>query len=735
MNKEKNVQPAETKKEQTTVLEKIRKRTGLLVGIVGLALVIFILESLLSSGRSIFGSADDGTSIGRINGKKIDRNEFLIRYENKLNELRAQRQTQELDEQTRSQVLDYMWNQYVNDLVIKPEFDHLGLFVSEDEVYERVVVSPGGSITRNLIDPKTGKLYDQLADAMGNLDPVKWRGFIQNATPDQENFIKGLEEETRNTRRLEKYSMLIRKGLYTTTAEAKEGYKTFNNKVTFSFVMKRFDSVSDSTVKVTDDDIQKYYSDNSYEFKNPETTRKVEYVAFNVLPSTEDIAAIEKDAKSAADKLKESKTLSSDSAVISLESENGAVSITDMNRKNMIVRDSTIYTAAPGTVFGPYNEGAYFKIYKLEGVNTLADSAKVRHILIGTIDMATQQPTRAKADAKKRADSLLTLIKDKKVTFDTLVKTVSEDMGSRAKGGDYGWFGEDKGFVEPFKMAGLKGTKGDITVVETVFGYHIIEVLDVSKTSHQSYKIAQIFKLIAPSDETNRSISSKASEFAGKNSTPEAFDKAVNEQKLTKRIADNIREGDRQLPGLDQAKDLVRWAYTAKKGDVNVFSMADKFIVAKLTAIKNKGILPLEDVKDEVTLKAKMAKKAELFLADFKSKAGSAANIEDVAGKMGLEVKKVEKMPFSSHSVEGTHDDVLMGTVMGVKAGQMSKATAGDAGVFVVAVSNIEQAPATQDYRPEQRRLEDEISSRSDYEVLNVLKEKAQIEDHKSRIE
>src|SRR6187549_1877334 len=116
-------------------------------------------------------------------------------------------------------------------------------------------------------------------------------------------------------------------------------------------------------------------------------------------------------------------------------------------------------------------------------------------------------------------------------------------MGSKTNGGDYGWFDENKGFVEPFKNAGLMGSKGTISVVETQFGYHIIEVLDVSKSRHQSYKVAEIFKLIAPSDETNQKIFGKASQFAGENNTGELFDKAVDDQKLTKRLGEDIKEG------------------------------------------------------------------------------------------------------------------------------------------------------------------------------------------------
>lgn len=737
MSKEKNIQPqveATNKKESTSILEKIRRRTGLLVGIVGLALVIFILESLLGSGASIFGG-NEQSSIGSIHGKNIDRNEFLTKVENQLNIIRQQKQTNDIDDATRGQVLDYVWQQYVSDLVIKPQYDKVGITVGEDEVYERVVAHPVPSVAQRLTDQKTGKVYEQLAGPDGGLDPAKFRAFVQNATGDQEMFIKQMEDDIKNMRYAEKYATLIRKGLYATTVEAKESFKAQQNKINFSYVIKRFDSVSDSTVKVTDSDIQKFYNDNSYLFTSAETTRKIEYVSFDVLPSPSDVEAIGKDAQRAADEFK-GKTVREDSAFIAQESENGAINIQDMNKKNMIVRDSAIFTSAAGTVFGPYNEGAYFKVYKLQAVNSIADSARVRHILIGTVDPQTQQPKRSPEQAKKMADSLLVLIKAKQVTFDTLVKTISEDGGSKTNGGDYGWFDENKGFVEPFKNAGLMGTKGNISVVPTQFGFHIIEVLDVSKGRHNTYKVAQIFKLIAPSDETNQTIFGTASQFAGENNTGELFDKAVDAKKLTKRIGDNIKESDRQLPGLDGAKELIKWVYTAKKGEVNIFTFADKHVVAKVAGIKNKGILPLEDVKEEVRVLTIKDKKAQTFLAEFNSKAGGSKNVEEIATKLGLEAKKQESLPLSSHNVEGLgHDDILMGTAIGTKAGATSKAIAGDNGVFVLNVTAIEESKSPIDIKMQQMQLDQATGGRADYEVFNALKEIANIEDHKSRVD
>ncbi len=719
--------------DNMSILESIRKRTGLLVGIVGLALVIFILESLLGQGRSLFGGGDEMT-VGKINGKKIDRNEFAMKFENQLNIVKQQRQSQDIDDNTRGQVIDYVWQQYVADLVIKPQYNKIGITVGEDEIYDRMVVNPMPFILQNISDQKTGQINPQFAKADGTLDPNKWKQAIAGIQGEQEAVLAQWHEGITQSRMAEKYASLVRKGLYVTNAEAKAKMVEQAAKANVSFVVKTFNSVSDSAVKITDDEISKYYKENSHEFLNPETTRKIEFVSFNVTPTEKDLAEIQKTAQNVADKLK-GKSLKEDSMIIGQESENGVITVQDYTKKTMVVRDSSIYTSPVGTVFGPYNEGAYFKVYKLVGVNSVHDSARVRHILLSTqADPQGQQPPkRTMAQAKRQADSLITLIKEKKVTFDTLVKTISDDPGSISKGGDYGWFNETIGFVEPFKNAGLMGVKGNISAVETQFGIHIIEVLDVSASNHNSYKLAQVFKLISPSDETNQMVFAKASEFAGKNNTGELFDKGVDAEKLTKRIADNVKEGDRQLVGLDKAKDIVRWAYSAKKGEVSVFTLTDKHVVAKLANIKNKGILALEDVKEEVRTKAIAQKKAEMFLQEFKN-AGS--NPEQIAAKLGLEVKKQEGLNLASHNIDGLgHDDIMMGTISGLKAGSTSKAIAGDNGVFVVSVSTKDAGTPNSDLKMAKMQIEQEIGGRADYEAFNALKDLSDVEQHTSKID
>lgn len=716
-----------------SVLEKIRSKTGLLVGIVGLALLIFVLESLLGSGGALFSSQD--RLVGIIDGDKVDATHFKTKVDEQVAQIQKANPNAQMDEKTKEQIIDQVWNQMINDEVIKTQFKKVGVAVSDDELYDLMLVHPHAYVIQQLTDQQTGKVYEQFARPDGTLDPAKLNGFVNQMTAEQETFWKQLEKSIIEVRTAEKYNNLLKKGLYVTTAEAKDAFVAQTKQVNTNFVMKRYASVSDSTVKVTDDDIAAYYNKHKNEFKVKETTRKIEYIAYDVMPSKLDYEDLQKEAVAIAEAFK-TKSAKEDSSYIAQESDGEQVVISNFSKKNMIISDSTVFGAPKGTVYGPYTEGTFIKIYKLVDVKSIADSAKVRHILIGLQSQRSQKQRTPEA-ARRMADSLLVLLKAKQVSFDTLVKTVSDDGGSLNNGGDYGWFDENKGFVEAFKSAGLEGTVGNISIVPTQFGFHIIEVLGVSKTRHNSYKVAQISKLIAPSSETTQDYFKQASDFAGQNQTTDLFNKSVEAQKLNKRIADNIKENEKTIAGLENPKELIRWIYKSKKGEISpVFEFKDRFIVANLVSVKERGVAPLEEVKEDAKAKAIRDKKAETFITEFNTKAGAAKTAEDIAAKMGLMPEKADNLTFSSYNVAAIgREDALIGIATSMKANTTSKAIKGDNGVFIVCVTSVNEMPLPKDFKAKQKEVEQANASRVDYELYEALKDKATIEDHRGKFD
>lgn len=716
-----------------TVLAKIRNRAGLLIAVVGIALLTFILQSALESGNYFFSTRD---SVGEIGGKTISYREFDAKVQEAIEAQKRNTGKSALTDSEIDGVVQQTWGQMLNDLVMKKEYASLGIAVSEDELYESMLgKEPHPYITQYFTDRSTGQIFQPYATPMGTLNMGKVLEYNQNMNQEQEASWVMLENAIKEARINAKYLNLIKKGLYVTTSEAKNEFIAENKTYKINYVVKRYESIPDTAVKVTEADLKKYYNENLDKFKIEETTRKIEYIAFDAYPSAQDSAALQEDLKNISAEFKTKKG-SDDSLFVISESDSRMFDASYHKKGSLPSNLDTLFNAPVGTVLGPYKENNTYKLAKLEDVKTSADSAKVRHILIAHKDGDRPDPsvTITKEQAKAKADSLVKILKTGKVKFEDFVKQHSNDKGSLDKGGDYGWFNDQSGFVDPFKNAGLDGKKGEIKVVETQFGYHIIEVLD-RKGESKKIRVATIDRTIIPGTETIQAQYRKASEFAGKYNESEAFMKAIDEQKLNKRVADNVKESDKMLPGLESPRELIRWAYSAEKGQVSpAFEFGNRFIVAHLTDIKEKGEATLEQVKDEVEKGAIREKKAEKLIAEFNTALQGASNITAFSTKVNEAAQIAENVTFASAALQGVGQEYeVTGVATTLKQNALSKPVKGNAGVFVISVLEIKDAPAITDYTAAKNKALGAKTSRVDYEVFDALKENANVTDNKAK--
>jgi peptidyl-prolyl cis-trans isomerase D len=725
-----------------SVLESLRKRSGLLVAIVGLALLAFVLMGLFQRDSSLFGGSDN--VVGEIAGKSIDIKEFRAKVDEAIEAQKRNSNKASLDQNEMDGIVQQVWNQTINEEVLNKEYAKLGIAVSDEELYDLMVDHPHSALVRNLSDPQTGKIVAMFADEKtGEVSPAKIRQFTQSMSDEQEKQWAQLENYIRQIRTVEKYNNLIKKGLYVTKAVAKANFIAQNDNSDIKYVVKPYSTIVDSTVKPTDAELTEYYKAHQNEFKQ-ETSRKIEYVAFNIVASPEDIEETKKEMNDIATEFKAKKTGEDSTFVIS----QAASRYFDMgyHTKGTLSPeiDTTMFKAEVGTVIGPYTENGSFMISKLIATKNAADSAKVRHILISYKGAgASPDVTRTKEKAKTEADSLLTVLKKDRSKFGEFVEKYSDDNGKKmppnkkegedypGKGGDYGWMNANSGFVEPFKNAGLDGKKGDLVVVETQFGYHIIEVLD-AKGSQKKVQVATIDRKIEPSTKTRQNLFVQASEFAGKNTTEELFQNAVVADKLNKRIADNIKENDRNLPGIDSPRELIRWVYDNKKGTVSEpKEFGDKFIVAVITEVREKGIAPQEQVKEDLTAKVIKEKKGEQLSKELETALAGNATIDALATKLNLPLQQAQGVNFSTNALPGSSNEpVVIGLITAQKAQTMSKPITGKQGVYVVYVTSKKEAPAQKDYIAQQKGAMVELQGTVDNGVYDALKENANIKEH-----
>ena len=235
---------------------------------------------------------------------------------------------------------------------------------------------------------------------------------------------------------------------------------------------------------------------------------------------------------------------------------------------------------------------------------------------------------------------------------------------------------------------------------------------------------------------TYQNIFAKATEFAGKNNTADAFDKACKDQGLNKRVAESLSESEKNVPGLDNARELVRWAYRSQKGQVTdkPFEFGNKFAVAKLVEIREKGIAPLDQVKDQVTTEVIKNLKAKQLIEKMNGAMSGAATIDALASKLGQTAATASNVNFGAPYIQNIGmEPAVVGNVFSLKEGQLSKPVKGETGVYALQVENFTEPPAMKDFTQNKNQMMQQLGGRASYEVFNALKEKANIIDNRGK--
>ena len=692
------------------VIGKIREQSTLLMILIGGAMLAFILGDLLNSGGFLLNGSP--TEVGEIAGHTVDGRAFEAKVQESIANYKEQTGQTTIDNATTDQLREQTWQQMVREFVLGEELDATGVRVSSEELYDLVQGNnPHPQVVQAFTNPETGQF-----------DQAQVISFLKTMETDEDMKRRwvAFEKDISKLRRAEKYNNLIKKGLYVTKPEAESDYLAKNQGATIKYVLKRYSSVADTTVQVTDADIKKYYNANKSKYEQ-DASRDVEFVSFRVEPSNEDFEKV----LNWAQRLKsEFEASENDTLLVNRESD-VRFSARWLAKGELGGRiDSVMFAAEKGYVEGPYLEGKTYRLAKLIGVKMAPDSVNARHILI------RPETYGSVAKAKSTADSLRQVIATGG-SFAALAQQFSEDPGSGAKGGDLDWFTEGQ-MVPTFNDACFDGKKGDLVVVQSQFGFHIIEVLN-QKGSTEKRAVAFIDRAVSPSTKTFQIVYGQADEFARSVTSLASFDQEIADRGLNKRIASNLKENDKTVAGLENPRELIRWAYKAKKADVSkVFELGNTFVVAAVTAVREEGFTAIDEIREELEAGAIKEKKAAKFMQEFD--AARAGDIQTIADNMNLPVEVKDNILFSAAAVTGLgREPALLGTVGGMEAGDISKAIKGEQGVYVVYLESRAEAPAQPNYATNASILNSSLSSRVDFEVFEALKGKATIVDNRAK--
>ncbi|APY10221.1 peptidylprolyl isomerase [Seonamhaeicola sp. S2-3] len=700
------------------ILNKIRQKTIVLIVVIAMALFAFVLSGLFDGSASFSGKSQN--VIGSINGKDISREEFQLKVEN------LQRQMG--SSATTTQVMNRVWDQEVRQNVLETQFEALGISVEKDQMRDLLKTA----LATNPQFLNEAGIFDEnkLNEYIANLKDNSPTGYASWIDYEQSIATNALQQN---------YYNLVKAGLTGTLAEGELEHKLEGNKVDIKYVQVPYSSIPDSIVKVSKSDISSYIKDNEKEFQ-VEESRDIRFVEFEEVASVADETAIINELKTFLNGRLVDETGRKDTIIAFSKVKNDAEYInlnSDIKFDDRFVFKSGLASQVAdslmklnvGEVYGPYKENGYFKISKLIAEKQIPDSAKVRHILIPFIgaQSAGTDVTLTEDQAKAQADSLLTVIKRNRSKFPELVKEFSSDRGSVDNGGRYDWHPYNS-MVPEFNDFEFEGKVGDLGVVKTVFGFHIIEI-EGQTSKKRAVKVGSIARKIEPSEETTSKIFREASKFEIA-AADKDFETLAEESSYTVRPVNGIKALDESIPGVGNQRQIVRWAFEeeANVGDIKRFNIPGGYVVAQLVAKNKAGLMSVEDATAKVLPIIRKEKKAELIRERI-----SATTLEDLAAAENTTVRTASAINMKNPTISGAgREPLVVGTAFGLNEGETSGLIDGERGVYMVQVTKITPAVELDNYQAAANRVEQQKSATVNSKLYNALKAVAEIEDNRA---
>jgi len=710
------------------ILNKIRQRSLFLILVIAMALFSFVLADLFKNTDG-FNSKSQNV-IATINGEDIDRDDFMAKVEN------AQRQFG--GSLTNTQAMNRVWDEEVNNAVMNAQYDALGLTVERDQMRDLLRL---GLASFEEFKNEDG-IYDEnkLNEFIANLKAISPEAAMLGGSPINYEAWTNYENNMAVTGKQQTYFNMVKAGISGTLAEGELDYKLENDKVDFKYVRIPFTSIADSAITVTKSDVSSYINKNKSQYEVDES-RDIRFVEFKEVASLEDETDIKnKLIEDLNGKEDNPTTTEVDETLIGFKdttddegflAANSAVKLFDdyMFKANLPVEHAdSIWNLNKGETYGPYKNNNMFMISKMIDVKQIADSVKVRHILIPFAGAVQAAPDVVKTDAEAKvtADSILNVVKSNRSKFQDLL-VLSSDLVSNQNDGEIE-FAYTAGMAPEFKAFSFDNGVGALDVVKTDFGYHVIEVLSQGE-KQKAIKVGNLARAIDPSDATVDRVFNETSKFeiavADRN-----FTEVANESDYTVKPVSAIKALDEAIPGLGSQRSIVRWAYEdgVKVGDIKRFNIPGGYAVVQLTAINEEGLMSTEKASITALPAIRKEKKAELIKARI-----SGTTLEDIAASENQTVQTALAVTMKTPTVSGAGSEPkVVGTVFGLTEGTVSKPIQGNTGVFVVQVTKLTPAAGLPNYQAAANRIGAAKATTVNTALLEALKKAAKIEDNRA---
>ena len=697
-------------------LGKIRNRSGLLLAVIGFAMLAFILGDFMQSKRS---GGPSTLYVGEVLGENIHIQNFEKTVDIGVDNWKTQNPNAILTQGVIANVRNQAWNQLTRELIMENQYSLLGLGISDDEWMERISglnVHPEVSKIQAFQDPNTGQF-----------DRTKVLGYLQQVEQDQtgesvRNWLN-FQDYLINVVRNEKYDKLVEKGTFINSEEAMISYNEGTQVTNYDYINVPYSTIDDSLIDISSKEVKKYYNENKEKYKQ-ELSRDVEYVVFSVIPTLED----DNETRESIDALKEDFTNYDDYLTMVRRNSDNTRVLFNFQNEESLKNDSafsSLLDKDKGAVIGPYKiNPSTYRITKLVDIQKRPDSVEARHILIS--------PT-----ATKSLDSVKIVINDIKRRIESgqdfafIAQNFSDDKNSAIKGGELGWFAEGQ-MVDIFNEVCFTSDIDELNIIETQFGVHLVQVINKSRTSNK-YKIAYIDRNVSASTETYNNYYTEAAQFVSQVVTDNnPFDSIVNKENLVKRSDVKVVPSKENITGLANSRSVVKWMNKAEVGDVSeVFEFDNSYVVAKLINENKEGYTALEELENSIKEEMRYDKKHEVLV----EKMGDSSNLEELSELYNINIVKDVKAQLSLLSVNNLgYVPEVIGTVYATEVGETSSPIKSKNSLIFIRVNSRDQYRSEGDFSQEQASMLDKIKNYAITSSFNALKDDANLIDNRSEV-
>lgn len=680
------------------MIDKIRRQKELLLIMIGLGMLGFLIP--YDAVMALIGVGGNKPA-GEINGSTISRQEYQLALNERKNLFRYNNDIG---------LKNDVWNEFIEREVLDVNYDELGIGVTSEEFDEI-------TFGENLSPYVKRSFYQQGADAEAR--KVQEDNFARMDRPSYNSYKRIIV----NNRRREKFDMMVNRGWYANSLEAEYDYHFQNDRVSFEYLFIDYDNIADSLVTLSDSDVKSYYNKHKNDkIYKQETSRDLIFVSFPIEASSADITSIE----SQLSELKADwEKADNDTVFVSKYSKSGTYQTYEYKEGDFNGPENEAMANSPiGTVVGPFTENNSVRLVKVISRGAQPDTAAtVRHILLSQKENTVMTELKAKADSIKK-------VIQRNNNFEEMVTKYSEDPGSKETGGKYEWFKKGS-MVKPFEDASFNGAIGSLQVVETQYGYHIIEVLE-RRTSRDMTLLASIDREKVASSATIKKAYSDANEFAIDNNSKESFEAAADTLGLPISERKNIVPDASSMAGMVQAYEVVNWMYRSNKNDISAPIMVDgnQYVVACLTGVKEAGVPKFDDVQEEMRAAALKEKKAELYLKLM----ADGNNLQEIASNTGIEIKRANGISMSANYIPNTGntkgESKVIGLAFAIPDGEMSNPIEGEGGVYVIApTGEVTVMSDKEDFMEEQDALISKHQNNAARLTIDAMIDHANIQD------